>query len=512
MSHRVLIGTSDTGLAAQASALIAEDSGLAVVGTASDAAEVIGAIEAQGVDVVLLHEDIGPLPIMDLAREIGGRFPQVGIVLMVRERTPELLRAALQAGARDVLALPLSFEEVHGVRNAGEWSQTLRRRVTTPDVSVSLGVGGTMVAVAGAKGGVGTSTMAVHLALEVARAGRGRSVCLVDLDLQAGDIGVLLDLTHRRSISDLLGVVHELSPAVLEDTLYVHESGLRILLAPEIGEHEEDVSATAARRILGALRSNFDVVVVDVGTTVTEGNAVAVEMADRVLVVTTPDVPALRSANRLLSLWDRLEIRNGNISAVVNRVNRDTEVQPDLVRKVVDAPVAKTAVPAGFRDLEPATNTGVPARLPEGSVRTAFSNLAREFGLAPKGGDRKKSRVLGQAGQVAVETVGVTVLLILLTLLIWQMVLTGFTYVIAGHSAREGARAMAVDDPVAEKAREDVPGAWRDGMKVDEGSDYVEVTLSVPVIVPGLDGPFRISGRSGGVPEDEPLPDNYDKP
>lgn len=152
MSHRVLIGTSDTGLAAQASALIAEDSGLAVVGTASDAAEVIGAIEAQGVDVVLLHEDIGPLPIMDLAREIGGRFPQVGIVLMVRERTPELLRAALQAGARDVLALPLSFEEVHGVRNAGEWSQTLRRRVTTPDVSVSLGVGGTMVAVAGAKG------------------------------------------------------------------------------------------------------------------------------------------------------------------------------------------------------------------------------------------------------------------------------------------------------------------------------------------------------------------------
>lgn len=512
MSYRVLVGTSDPELAAQACALIGEDPDLDVVGTASDAAEIIGAIEAQGAEVVLLDEDIGPLPVMDLAREVGSRFPQVATVLMVRERGPEVLRAALQAGARDVLALPLSFEELKGVSNAGEWSQTLRRRVSTPDVSVNLGVGGTMVAVAGAKGGVGASTIAVHLALESARVGRGRTVCLVDLDLQAGDVGILLDLTHRRSIGDLLGVVHELSPAVLEDALYVHQSGLRVLLAPEIGEQEEDVSATATRRILGTLRSNFDVVVVDVGTTVTEGNAVAVEMADKVLVVTTPDVPALRSANRLLGLWDRLEIRNGNISAVVNRVNRDTEVQPDLVRKVVDAPVTKTAVPAGFRDLEPAANTGVPGRLPQGSVRSALAQLAGEIGLIPRASDRKKSKVLNQAGQVAVETIGIAFVLALLTLLIWQMLLTGFTYVLAGHSAREAARAMAVDDPVADTAREDVPGAWRDGMKVDEGDDYVEVTLKVPAIVPGVDTPFLISGRSGAVREDEPLPDPLDEP
>ncbi|MGH2698713.1 MAG: AAA family ATPase, partial [Actinomycetota bacterium] len=309
MSYKILLGIGESSLAGQAADLMAEDGDLAVVGAVGQAGDVMSTLASVEIDVVVLHEDIGPLPVMDLAREVGQRYPQVSIVLVVRERTPEILRAALQAGARDVLATPLSFEELQGVKAAGAWTQQLRERARGEAAStMSLGIGGQLVAVSGAKGGAGCSTVALHLALTAA-GGRGRSVCLADFDLQSGDIGILLDLSHRRSVFDLLDVAHELSARVLEDALYVHESGLRVLLAPQDGEQEEDVTAPAARRILGALKSNFDVVIVDVGSVVTEANAVAIDMADRVLMVATPDVPSLRAANRTLEMWNRLEIR-----------------------------------------------------------------------------------------------------------------------------------------------------------------------------------------------------------
>lgn len=524
MSYSVVLGIAEPGLAGQAADLMAEDGDLNVVGSATEAGEVMDQVGSEPIDVVVLHEDIGPLPVMDLAREIGQRHPGVSIVLVVKERTPEILRSALQAGARDVLALPLSFEELQGVKAAGAWAQSLRDRARGETAGgMGLGVGGQMITVAGAKGGSGCSTVALHLALAAAGVGRGRSVCIVDFDLQSGDLGVLLDLTHRRSVFDLLDVAHELSPRVLEDTLYVHQSGLRVLLAPEDGEQEEDVTAPAARRILGALKSNFDVVIVDVGTVVTEANAVAVDMADRVLIVATPDVPSLRAANRLLGLWNRLEIRDpksnkgDEVAIVLNRTHRDSEVQTELARKVLEAPLAHAVLPAGFRELEPALNTGVPARLADGSLRKSIAALASELNLLPqaavKRGKQKAGqhrRLLGQSGQASVETVGVASLIILLALFAFQMVLVGLTYVVAGHSAREGARALAVGEDVGGKVRDETNSIWRDDLDIEEGDDFVKVTLQVPLIVPGVNSPFEVNARSGAVIEDEELPDSFE--
>jgi pilus assembly protein CpaE len=503
MPYSVALGVPHERLATQAGALLAEDDELHVIGTATDAGALMSVLGSRQSDVAMLHEDIGPLPVMDLAREIASRFPYVAVVLLVKDRTSEILRGALQAGARDVLTLPLSFEELAGVKGAGAWSQMVRAGAAEAVATDgAIGIGGTTIVVAGAKGGVGATTVALHLALEAATQ-RTRSVCLVDFDLQNGDVGIYLDLTHRRSVADLLQVSQELSGRVLEDALYLHHSGVRVLLAPQAGEQAEDVTASPARHILAALRANFDYVVVDVGATVSEGTAVAVEFADEVVIVATPDVPALRGANRLLAMWERLEIRKEGVRVVLNRTSRVSEIQHDLARRVVGAPVTRASIPAGFRDLEPAINTGVPARATDGSLKAGLRDLADELGMlvAERGGRRK--RVLGQSGQVAAETVGIAFLVILVALGLWQMALVGLTYVFAGHSAREGARAMAVSDPVSEAVHADLPGPWASDVAVDEGDDYVEVTLRTPVFVPGIDGPFEVTSRAGAVLEDE---------
>ena len=211
----------------------------------------------------------------------------------------------------------------------------MRDRVTGEE-SAGASLGGQLIAVAGSKGGVGTTTVALHLGLAAARMAPGRPVCLVDFDLQKGDFRALLDTPHRRSVADLIVVSSEISVRHLQETLYTHKDGFRLLLAPEEGEKAEDVDATVARNVLNAVKARHALTVVDIGAVATEATAIAAEMATQVLVVTTPDVLALRGVRRMRDLWKRLNVReDDDIRIVLNQASRRREIQPDLARKVV---------------------------------------------------------------------------------------------------------------------------------------------------------------------------------
>ncbi|WP_368857920.1 CpaE family protein, partial [Streptomyces sp. DH12] len=133
-----------------------------------------------------------------------------------------------------------------------------------------------------------------------------------------------LDVQFRRSVVDL-AAINDISPRVLADAVFRHDSGLALLLAPAEGERGEEVTDRAARHIVGALRSRYEVVVIDCGAQLGGAGAAAVEMADRSLLVTTPDVIAVRGAKRTVRMWDRLQIRKAEeTTVVVNRHTRST--------------------------------------------------------------------------------------------------------------------------------------------------------------------------------------------
>ncbi|HZG03372.1 MAG TPA: P-loop NTPase [Streptomyces sp.] len=352
-------------------------------------------------EVVLVHERIGPLPALELIREVALRFPAVGVVLVTTDTSPGLYSAAMDAGARGVVGLPLSYDELAArVSAAAQWAAGVRRHLG-PGGDASTGPGGTAVAVTGAKGGVGTTLLSVQLAL-AARAS-GRSTALVDMNLQAGDVASYLDVQFRRSIADLAGI-SDLSPRVLQDALFTHSTGLALLLAPAEGERGEEVDDRAARQIVGALRSRYEVVVVDCGTQMNGANAAAVEMADTAVLVTTPDVVAVRAAKRMIRLWDRLQIRKAEETVtVVNRHTRSAEIQPQLIAQIVRTQVARNAVPANFRELQASVDSGRVHELDSRStVKQAMWALAGELGLV-KGADtdpagRGRGRSGGQHG------------------------------------------------------------------------------------------------------------------
>jgi pilus assembly protein CpaE len=228
---RILLAVNDPRMADHLSGLIAESDELQVTSTVRDPQELRGGLPRHDVDAVLVHERLGALPLIEVVRELTVAQPDLGLVMIVGEGSPELLRSGMQAGARDVLAGPIGLEQLESsVMAAAAWTHAVRRRAARDADGELIGVG-RVVAVVGSKGGVGTTTIATHLALAARELGDA-SVCLVEYDLQAGDLRAFLDLPYRRSVVDLVPVADELISRHLQESLYTHPSGMRVLLGP----------------------------------------------------------------------------------------------------------------------------------------------------------------------------------------------------------------------------------------------------------------------------------------
>ncbi len=517
---RLLLAVNDNRLADHLAGLIAESDELELGSSLRDPQELRSALPRSDIDAVVVHDRRGALQLIEITRELTVAHPDLGLVLIVPEDSPEVLRSCMQAGARDVISGPIGLEQLEtSVMAAVAWTHAVRRRAARDAGGELLGLG-RVVTVLGAKGGVGATTVAIHLAL-AARALGEASVCLVEYDLQGGDLRAYLDLPYHRSVVDLAGVADELTSRHLQETLYTHSSGLQVLLSPQEGEQAELVSASAARNILTAIRTRVDLTIVDAGAGLSEASAIAAEMADTALIVTTPDVVSLRGVTRTCALWERLKVEPPEIAVLLNRVSRKLEVQPDLARRVVPASVLATTVPADFFALESAVNTGIPTTdAASAAMLEPMAAVLGEISALPSAGEGERepnrtrsivARLAGESGAATVEFAGVWPMILLAFVIAWQIALVGMTFVFAGHSARAGARALAVGDPVQVAANRDLPGAWRNGAETpqvlrgsQQGAESVQVGVKVPLLVPGVfDLPVTVHTTSGTVIEDQ---------
>jgi Flp pilus assembly CpaE family ATPase len=181
---------------------------------------------------------------------------------------------------------------------------------------------GTVVAVAGSKGGCGVTTLVVNLGAELAV---GRRVCLIDLAGSQGDIAAYLDLDCEHEVSEL-AELEDLDATLLQGVATSHRSGLVVLPQPTDMAQVRQLDSAAVRRVLEACRLAYDVVLVDCNTRVDEATLSASMLADVVVLVATPDVPAVRDAHRHLRLLDRLHVDRDRVRLVLNQGSRHQQL------------------------------------------------------------------------------------------------------------------------------------------------------------------------------------------
>lgn len=335
---------------------------------------------------------IGPAIDLDqaLAFTAGLRVerPSAGVVLLREVLDVVVLTRALRAGVREVVAR----DDLAALVDACTRSRALSAQVTgVPSPRADERRNGQVITVFAAKGGCGKTTLAVNLAASLA-AGGERSVCLVDLDLAFGDVGICLRAEPVRTIVHGLGMVGHVDAAGASSLLTACRPGLSALLAPVEPGDAERIPAALVGELLEVLPTMFDHVVVDTPSAFTEHVLAAMDASHHHVLLTTPDVPALKNLRVTLDMLDLLSYAHDIRSVVLNRSDAKVGLTMDDVERVVRSDI-RAHVPSS-RDVPISVNKGNPIvlDLPKHPVSEAISRFGREHVLAEPVAAAKSSR------------------------------------------------------------------------------------------------------------------------
>jgi Flp pilus assembly CpaE family ATPase len=328
------------------------------VSTADSLAAAAQMLEADPAETLVV---IGPGPAADDALEFAATLrlarPAVGVVLVRDQVDVDVLSRALQSGVREVVQAGDHVTLAAACRRSRELSRRLLAAVGTAEAAPVRD--GRIVTVFAAKGGCGKTTLATNLGVVLSR-NDGYRVCVVDLDLAFGDLGITLRLTPVRTVVDALPMAGHLDATGAASLLTSYRPGLDMLLAPVAPGDAEKVPPSLIGELLSVLRGMFDYVVVDTPPQLSEHVLTALDASAHHVLLTTPDLPALKNLRLTLDILDVLSYPREIRTVVLNRSDATVGLTPKDAEQAARSPIAgyipsSRAVPISINDGVPIT-------------------------------------------------------------------------------------------------------------------------------------------------------------
>lgn len=309
-------------------------------------------------DIVIIDRDLEQTEAC--IRQIFMSLPSTQCIAIVPHPDVPTLRRLVTAGARDVLGRPVHYLDLlTSVRAVVATEADRRARALVPVASDQPHFGrGRLIVVTSPKGGTGVTTIATNLAVALRQMSGGR-VLLADFGLQFGDVGVHLNLWSKFTLQDLLSRADDIDDALLNSVLQRHSSGVHVLLAPNSPEVAGDITGNQIETLLDKLLERHTYVLVDTWSFLDEIAATLLRRADEVVVVSTPEVPALKNIKHFMSYNRQQNIIQGRISLVINRFPSVNGIALDDVQQHLRHPVSAN-IPSDGQLVTHSVNRGVP--------------------------------------------------------------------------------------------------------------------------------------------------------
>lgn len=348
--------------------LLQFEADIEVVGAARTGKEAVQLTDELKPDVVLMDINMPDMDGITATETIRQRNQVAQIVILSVQGDPNYMRRAMLAGARDFLTKPpMADELISAVRRAGEMARLERSKsvqVVAPSATSakpSFGISSTegrIIMVYSPKGGTGTTTLAVNLAITLNN--EETKAVLVDGNLQFGDVAIFLNEQGKNTILDLAPRADELEPEIVDSVLIKHTaSGLRVLAAPARPEHADHVSSDQFTKLLKYLRQIYAYVVVDTTHVLNDITLAALDISDIVVLVVTQDIPAIKNTRLFLDLLNTIGVNRNRISFVMNRYDKRITITPDKVSENLKQEIVGV-IPLDERIVIPSVNRGVP--------------------------------------------------------------------------------------------------------------------------------------------------------
>ncbi len=372
---RVIIVNSDEEAAPELRALLLSVEGVKIVAEIDEPILLAQALNQFPAEVLLLHLDPDPAATMEIvAPLITERKDDLAAIAMTEDKDAELVMRAMRAGMREFLWKPFPPEQL---------TEILRR--IGRDAPGKSTRAGRLIPVVGCCGGVGATTVATNLAVELAQltqweGGSGNpKVAVVDLDFRFGQVAMFLDAQPTYTIAELCDTPEHIEAQMIERVMVKHPTGVHVLAHPNDIEQAERISAAQCAGVLASLLEHYDFVIVD-GPVRFDPSARAVfDMTDIYLVVLQLLVPPVRNADRLIHELGRGGYNLDHVRLVCNRYGRESGyLEPGDVESTLNRKLS-FILPDDWRAASTAVNVGSPLveAGPRSKLRSGITQIAQ---------------------------------------------------------------------------------------------------------------------------------------
>ena len=299
---------------------------------------------------------------LDLITKVQNSFPAVKILALSDNPSVNLIIDIMRAGAKEFLPVPI-------IKN--EFIETINKLIAE-NSSAKEKNNCKIVTVYSNKGGIGKTSLATNLALELAKVTK-ENVALIDLNFQTGDITTFLDLKPSFNISYMLENLDKINETFLLSTLERYKrTSLYVLADPPYFKQADTIKPNLIGKLFNILKETFSYIIVDAEASFDGKNIAALDSSDLILLVTVANIPALRNTQRCLELFDKLGYDKNKTQIVVNRYMENDEIKSQDVEKVLSKNIY-WKIPNNYFAIMSAINKGIPVSDINSSTNVAQS-------------------------------------------------------------------------------------------------------------------------------------------